>query len=470
MTRTETQPEPGSFRDREGRVFYREGRVYRALSAGALADWRALEGTSFFESASRKGHIVPTRPADLPFERLAELSENWVAALEHDRVPFISYPYEWCFGMLKDAALLHLDLMLGALEEDLILKDSSAYNIQWLGTEPQHIDIPSFQRWQPGDAWIGYRQFCQLFLYPLMLTAYRQLPFQPWLRGNIDGITPEDCNNLLTGRDRLRGGVFTHVYIQSKLLAAASQPSSSLRKELKAAGLGKQIITRNVRSLRKLIARMHWKKSSSEWSSYVDQHSYSDDDDRTKRAFVERAVATRSWGLVWDLGCNVGTYSRIAAENSSFVVAMDGDSLAVERLYAELKGEGCRNVLPLVVNLADPSPDLGWDGKERRSLTTRADVDLTLCLALVHHMVISANVPLAEFVDWLARLRSHLVIEFVTRDDAMVQRLLLNKDDIYHDYHLDKFEHEIERSFETLDREELACGSRFLYFLRPLVE
>jgi hypothetical protein len=426
-----------------------------------------LAGTPFFERACRRGKIVPTRTADLPEDELARLSGNWVAVLEHERLPFISYPYEWCFGMLRDAALLHLDLMLGALEHDLILKDSSAYNIQWHGARPQHIDIPSFQRWEPGEAWIGYRQFCQLFLYPLMLTAYLQLPHQPWLRGSIDGITPEDCNNLLTGLDRLRKGVFAHVFLQSKLLAAASRPSSSLRRELKAAGLGKGLITRNVTGLRKLVTRMRWKRSASEWSSYADQHSYSEEDENAKRAFVERAVKSRPWGLVWDLGCNTGAYSRIAAENSSFVVAMDGDCLAVEHLYDELKSEGNRKILPLVVNLADPSPNLGWDGRERRSLTSRADVDLTVCLALVHHMVISANVPLAEFIGWLARLRSCLVIEFVTRDDAMVQRLLLNKEDIYHDYQLASFEHEIGKHFETIARHELSSGSRILYFLRP---
>jgi hypothetical protein len=146
MKRTEAQPEPGSFRDREGRVFYREGRIYRALSARASADWQALEATSFFETAIRRGQIVPTRPADLPPEEVTQPSGDWVAVLEHERLPFVSYPYEWCFGMLRDAALLHLDLMLGSLEDDLILKDSSAYNIQWRGAHPQHIDIPSFQR------------------------------------------------------------------------------------------------------------------------------------------------------------------------------------------------------------------------------------------------------------------------------------------------------------------------------------
>jgi len=426
-----------------------------------------LEGTPFFETATRHGRIVPTQLADLPPEELAQVAGNWVAVLEHERLPFISYPYEWCFGMLQDAALLHLNLMLGSLDDDLILKDSSAYNIQWLGAHPQHIDIPSFQRWQTGEAWVGYRQFCQLFLYPLMLTAYRQLPFQPWLRGSIDGITPEDCNNLLTGRDKLRGGVFPHVYLQSKLLAAASKPSSSLRHELKVAGFGKQIINRNVRNLRKLIARLRWKTSSSEWSSYADQHSYSEKDEKAKRAFVERAVAKRPWGLVWDLGCNTGDYSRIAADHASYVVAMDGDSLAVEHLYRKLEVEGNRKILPLIINLADPPPNQGWNGRERRSLAARGDVDLVLCLAFIHHMVISANVPLAEFVNWLAGLRCHLVIEFVTRNDKMVKKLLLNKDDIYHDYNLANFEREVGRQFTTLARHELHNDTRVLYFLQP---
>jgi SAM-dependent methyltransferase len=467
MPTTDVDFEPGSFRDREGRVYYRDGRVFRALSARALADWRALESTGFFDRASRDGRIVPTREADAPPDELTTTADTWVAALEHDRLPFVSYPYEWCFGMLRDAALLHLDLMLEALAEDLILKDSSAYNIQWIGAHPQHIDIASFERWQRGEAWVGYRQFCQLFLYPLMLTAYRRLPFHPWLRGSIDGVTPQDCNRLLTIRDHVRPGVFTHVFLQSMLLAAASKPSASLRRDLKSVGLGKEIITRNVRGLRKLIAGLRWKKSSSEWSTYADQHPYSAHDEEAKRAFVKRAVASRRWGLVWDLGCNTGAYSRIAAENASYVVAMDGDCLAVEHLYQHLKSEGSRSILPLVVNLADPSPGLGWDGRERRPLTARTPVDLTLCLALVHHMVITANVPLTEFVDWLARLRSHLVIEFVTREDPMVQALLLNKEDIYHDYHLDVFDGEMSRRFETLARQTLGSGTRHLYFVRP---
>jgi hypothetical protein len=441
--------------------------VYRALSRRALTDWEALEQTRFFARACERGQVVTTHRVELPPEELETLSPTFVAALEHERVPFISYPYEWCFSMLHDAARLQLDLLLDALDEDFILKDSSAYNFQFFGSRPVLIDIPSLQRWQPGEAWVGYRQFCQLFLYPLMLVAYREVPFQPWLRGALDGITPEVCDRLLNGRHRFRRGVFTHVYLQNKLLTATAQSTSNLRRELKTSRLGKEIVTRNVRGVRKVIERLRRTGPSSEWSGYSDEHSYSEADESIKRAFVERAAGSRRWELAWDLGCNIGTYSRIVAEHAAIVVAMDGDLQAIERLYKELQAEGNDTILPLVVNLADPSPGLGWRGCERRSLPARGTPDLTLCLALVHHMVITANIPLADFVGWLAGLGSHLVIEFVTREDPMVKRLLLTKEDIYHDYSLDNFEKCIARHFELLDRESLHDGTRVLYFLEP---
>lgn len=464
---TKIDVDPGSFRDREGRVFVRNGEVLRALSRTALEDWEALSRTAFFARATDRGMVVVTRRADLPADELKELSPTFVAALQHERIPFLSYPYEWSFGMLRDAALLHLDLLLEALEEDLILKDSSPYNVQWFGSRPVMIDIPSFQRWQPGEAWVGYRQFCQLFLYPLMITAYRNLPFQPWLRGAIDGITPEQCSNLLSGRHRLRRGVFPHAYLQSKLLAATARSTSNVRGELRKTGLGKPVVARNVHAVRKVVDGLRWNRRASEWSSYVCEHSYSRGDEDLKRSFVDRAAGTRHWNLVWDLGCNTGAYSRIAAQYSDVVVAMDGDQSAIESLYHELRAEGNEAILPLVVNLADPSPDLGWQGRERRSLKARGTPDLTLCLALIHHMVITANIPLDDFVDWLAGLESHLVIEFVTREDPMVERLLLTKEDIYHDYALENFERSAGRYFTTLARERFHDGTRVLYFLCP---
>jgi hypothetical protein len=467
MTTTATEFDPGSFRDRDGRVLLRAGKVYRVLSAAATADWKALSATRFFQTAVDCGRIVATRESTAEAGDLAGADESWASVLEHERIPFISYPYEWTFGMLRDAALLQLDLLLESLEEDLILKDASAYNVQFVGSRPTMIDIPSFQRWKTGEPWVGYQQFCQLFLYPLMLTSYRGVPFQPWLRGAIDGISPESCSRLLAGRDRLRRGVLTHVDLQHRLLAATGSSDKPLRQDLKSTNLWKSIIARNAAGLKKLVAGLDWAATSSEWSGYADANSYSDDDVAAKRRFVADAAASGRWPLAWDLGCNTGDYSRLAAEHSDFVVAMDADVLAVEKLYRALSGEGNTTILPLFVNLADPSPNLGWQGRERRSLPARGTPDLVLCLALIHHMVITANVPVDDFVSWLAELGAHVVIEFPTREDPMVKRLLQTKDDIFDDYTLDRFEASVNRRFEIVNQQRLPGNTRVLYFLRP---
>ncbi len=456
--------DPGSFRDRHGRVFYGPGRVYRAISAEALQEWEALCATDFFRRFMQSEKIVATRRVDkAEFPGLSGL-EDWAAFLEHDRIPFVSYPYEWPFSMLKDAALLQLELLAAALDEEMILKDATPYNIQWVGSQPVFIDIPSFTRLERGAVWVGYGQFCQMFLYPLLLQAYKQIPFHPWMRGSIDGITPECCSNLMSLRDMFRPGVLKDVYLHAKLQNRFGDTSQNVRSDLFEAGFSAEMIKSNVSRLRRLVGRLTWNCRSSVWSEYSGNNSYADVDNDFKAAFVRDAVRSRRWPLVWDLGCNTGSYSRIAAENADYVVAMDADHLAVDRLYRALKRQRNTSIVPLVNNLADPSPNIGWRNLERKVLPERGKPDLVLCLALIHHVTISANIPVSSFVDWLAELGSDLVIEFVTRDDAMVEKLLRNKEDQYHDYTVDFFESCLSRAFHIQRREELTSGTRVLYF------
>ena len=383
--------------------------------------------------------------------------------LKHARIPFISYPYEWPFGMLKDAALLHLKLMLSALDAGMILKDSSAYNIQWEGAAPVFIDIPSFEVLGKGEPWIGYRQFCELFLYPLMLQAYKGVDFRPWLRGSIDGIPAEAMRQLLSSRDYLRAGVLLHVVAQAALQRRYS--CGSVRGKLAEAGFDRGLIVSNVTKLQKIVSAMQPAGAKTTWADYAQSHSYDQAEFEAKRDFVERAAASRSWKLVWDIGCNTGTFSRIAAQHADSVVAMDGDWMAVESLYREQQSRPDRaKILPLVVNLADPSPSQGWKGLERKSLPERGKPDLTLCLALIHHIVIGANIPMGDFVDWLGNLGTSLVIEFVGREDEMVQVLLANKDDQYGDYTQENFEALLSARFDIRDSRPLKGGKRVIYF------
>ena len=458
-----TQAEPGSFRDRNGSVFYRDGRVLRTLSPRALANWQHLQAQPFYDRARSAGQIIDTWSGG----SADEIDGSHAGLLEHARIPFISYPYEWSFGMLRDAALLHLALMREALDAGMILKDSSPYNIQWIGAQPVFIDIPSFERLSKGEPWVGYRQFCELFLYPLMLQAYKGIDFRPLLRGRIDGIATEAMRQLISRRDMLRSGVLLHVVAQSALQKRYSGSGRNVRGTLAQAGFDKALIQRNVEKLTRLVESLKVPESRTEWSDYDRTHSYAAEDFARKEAFVRNAAASRRWRLAWDLGSNTGTFSRIAAEHADAVVAMDGDWMAIERLYRQQKAEAGRSILPLVMNLADASPNQGWGGAERKGLAERGRPELTLCLALVHHIVIGANIPLAAFLDWLAGLGTALVIEFVGRDDEMVQALLANREDQYDDYHPETFRALLEDRFEIRADEPLKGGRRHIYFAEP---
>lgn len=459
----EPSADPGSFRDPDSRVFRDGDRVLRALSERGLEDWEQLAGTEFFTRMQDDGRIVRTeRFEDPPAIRLDGVS----AVLRHERVPFVSYPYEWPFSMLREAALLELELLRAALAEDMVLKDGSPYNVQWRGSRPVFIDVGSFERLGEGEPWAGYRQFCTLALYPLMIQAYAGLPFQPWLRGSLEGIEPAEARAVLRGRHTFRPGVLAHVALHARL--ERREGDRDTRTEVKKAGFRKELIEANVGRLQKLVGKLDWGSSKTAWSDYSDRAHYDAEELDRKDRFVREACVSVRPGLTWDLGCNDGRYSRIAAETSGYVIAVDGDHATVEALYRDLRSENDERILPLVMDLADQSPARGWRGLERTRLEERGRPDLVFCLALVHHLSIAANVPLAEVVDWLASLGGTLVIEFAGRDDQMVKRLLSRKrDDAHPDYTLESFEQILGQRFEIVRREPLASGLRTLYEARP---
>jgi hypothetical protein len=439
----------------------------RALSERGLADWEALAASPLFREKVAEGKLVCTERVLEPNGVPAELAQAEIAAvLRHERVPVVSYPYEWTFGMLKDAALLQLELMLGALDDGLVLKDGSPYNIQWRGVQPVFVDVGSFERLRAGEPWAGYRQFCTLVLYPLMLQSYRGVAFQPWLRGSLEGIEPAEMRRLLSFRDRFRRGVLSHVVLHTRL--ERRYADKEVKSELRRAGFHAELIRANARKLRKLIGRLDWEPGRTAWSSYGKTNPYEDADAAAKDAFVRQAAGVRRRRLLWDLGCNDGRYTRAAAQESDYTVALDADAAVVEGLYHALREEGAETILPLVGNLADPSPGLGWRGRERRPLSERGIPDLTLCLALVHHLALSANVPVSEFLDWLAEFRTELVIEFPTREDPMVRKLLARKGPGANpDYEIDVFERGLAERWRIERREALPSGTRILYRATP---
>lgn len=454
----------GSFRDRTSRVLHQDSRIIRVLDQQAQSEWDLLREQSFFLDGMKQGKIVQTAEITPVFSNINSITDHpWVASLEHQAIPFISYPYEWSFGMLKKAALLQLDLIRQSLAVDMILKDSTPYNIQWTGATPVFIDIASFVKLPAGTPWVGYRQFCELFMFPLMLQSYKGVPFQPWLRGSLEGIKAMELSGLLSFRDLFRKGVLLHVVMQAKLQARHQSTNQNMQKTMKQAGFRKELIEHNVSALMRLVTSLYWDIKRSTWSNYVQEHNYSDHDLQGKKDFVEMVVSRSKYGLVWDIGCNTGVFSLIVARHVGYVIAMDSDPLAIDRLFEVLERENNTRILPLIANIADPSPAIGWRNRERKLLHQRGRPDLILALALIHHLVIAANIPMSECIDWLAEQSDELLIEFVDRGDTMVDKLLCNKQDIYSDYNRDSFENALSKHYNIIEKKTLSSGLRTLY-------
>lgn len=464
--------EPGSYQDRDNRVFYYNQRVLRVLGEEAYAHWKCLSTSPLFETLVAAKKVIPTRlTQDLDLPRLL-VNRAEAALLEHERVPCISYPYEWCFGMLKDAALLQLELLASAVKEGMILKDATPYNIQWMGTHPIFIDVLSFEPLRKGSPWLGYHQFCQMFLYPLLLQSYKNVPFHPWLRGNLQGLPLEDIYRLLAFKDYLRPGVLTQValpfLLQKSLAPPANQKSSTnLLQPFQALEDTSPLIKKMILKLQTLLQALDWKPISGSWKNYLHHHTYTDHDWQQKTDFVSAIIQSQFWDTVWDLGCNTGFFSKIAAGNAKQVLALDADHSSIEILYRTLKSTGNQRILPLVFNLADPSPGLGWQGLERSPLPERGKPDLILCLALVHHIVIQNNIPMDSFIQWLSQRQSALIIEFVSKADPMVSQMLQHKSDQYADYDQSYFEHCLHQHFELQKTVVLSGQTRTLYFATP---
>jgi hypothetical protein len=443
-------------------VFITPDGVFRVLSEAGWEDWLALEESALWPALAEEGLVVGTSPAgidDVP----DLLAGDAAGVLRHERVPFVSYPYEWPFSMLQDAALLQLELNRRALRAGLGLKDATPYNVQWRGTRPVFIDVGSFERLRPGEPWVAYRQFCMLFLYPLMLQAYKDLPFHAALRGSLDGISPRAARAVLSG---FRKGVLSNVVLHARMESRyADSGGREVKQEMKRAGFGEELLAANFAKLEKLVRGLEWKAGETAWTGYGEDNTYDDAAAAAKADFVREAAARRRVALAWDVGCNDGRYSRLV--DADLVVAFDADHATVDALYRALRAEGREDVLPLVMSVTDPSPDLGWRGRERASLERRGTPALVLCLAIVHHVCITGNVPVREFLDWVRGLDSAVVIEFPDRADPMVQRLLSGKREGSNpDYESGVFVRELEERFDV-DRSVGVSDTRTLYEARP---
>jgi ribosomal protein L11 methylase PrmA len=453
--------DPGSYRDPGGFIYRRDGVLYRQIGAGSIDDWQLFLTSGLAGRLILSGQLIGHEEAPLSVAATADAR----AVIAPDPIEFISYPYEWTFGELKDAALLTLDVQLSALGAGWTLKDASAYNIQFRNGRPVMIDSLSFEPHENGSPWVAYRQFCEHFLAPLALMARRDIRLAALLRADPDGVPLDLAKGLLPWRTRLNFGLLSHLHLHAnaQVRHAADDDNGQTARGVR---ISRAKLTGLVQNLRNTVAALDWKPGGTEWSDYADNTSYNDRATLAKERLVGEFVRQVPGTRAWDLGANTGRYSRIAAEAGKRVLAFDIDPAAAERNYRQIREEGRGDILPLILDVANPSPGIGWANTERRSLLERADPDVILALALVHHLAISRNVPLPMLLDLFAELAPWAIVEFVPKEDPMVRRLLATRRDVFPDYTLEGFREAAGERWVVASEEPIEDSPRTLFLLR----
>jgi hypothetical protein len=449
-----------SFRDPSGYLFERDGELFRRVRRSYADHYEHLMESGLYTELVERGLLIPHESVDEPRESNTDLDSY--LTLKPERVDFVSYPYEWSFSQLRDAALLTLQVQQTALRFGMTLKDASAFNVQFHHGAPVFIDTLSFEIYQPDTPWVGYRQFCQHFLAPLALTSYCDVRLAKLLRVCLDGVPLDLARTLLPRRAWLNIHLFMHI----KMHAGYQDRYQAVTEKVKVRPIPKKSLTNLLTALETAVEKLRWKAAGTEWADYYDGDSYSEAADEQKHRIVAGYLDRAQPADVWDLGANTGKYSRLATQRGIRTLAFDVDPACVDRNYRQLRDEGETHLLPLLLDLSNPSPALGWAHDERASLVDRGPADLVMALALIHHLAISNNVPLGRVADWFARLTRRLIIEFVPKNDPKVQQLLANRADVFADYTKEGFESAFARRFETEDRSPIPDSGRVLYLMR----
>jgi ribosomal protein L11 methylase PrmA len=453
----------GSHRDPGGFLYRRDGVLYRQINQSCAGDFAEFIDSGLYAELVECKALVDHETADLTLAATPEAACVIRPRLLHT----ISYPYEWSFSQLKDAALLTLDIQKRALKKNMSLKDATAYNVQFDNGRPIFIDTLSFEPYEEGEAWVAYGQFCRHFFASLVLMALVDINLNKLLRINIDGIPLALTAKLLPAKALLSPAYLMHIWLharsETRALQSRGDQSSAQGHFSRTAFLGL------IDSLEKAINRIEWKPGGTEWFDYYEaNNNYGEagleEKDRLVRAYLDEFQPS----TVWDIGGNTGRFSRIAAEAGARAVCFDIDPACVESNYLYSKANGETQMLPLLMDLGNPSPGLGWDNVERMSMTERGPADVVMALGLVHHLAIGINVPFDLIARMFARLGSKLIVEFIPRGDSQIDKLLSSRKDVFSDYHEERFVEAFSTYFRIIRSEPIPKTKRTLYAMESL--
>lgn len=448
-----------SFRDPSGFVFEEEGKIFRQINEIYKNDYELLMNSGLYEELTKEKLLIPHQEVKTQAEDI-----NAYKIIQPKYINFISYPYEWCFSQLQDAALLTLKIQKIALKYGMNLKDASAYNVQFDEGKPIFIDTLSFEQYEEGKPWVAYKQFCQFFVAPLALMFYKNVELGKLLTNYIDGIPLELANDLLPLKSKFNLSIFSHIYLHSRAQKKHSDDGSKNRENN--IRISKQSLLAIIYSLENTVKNLKNKNNKTEWGDYYSFTNYNKTSFNNKKVVIEKYLKKIKPKSVWDLGANNGEFSRIASDLNIPTLAFDIDPTAVEINYRIVRQNKEKFMLPLRIDLTNPSPAIGWANDERKTLAERGPVDLVMALALIHHLAISNNLPFAKIAKYFSTLSNYLIIEFVPKEDSKVKILLSTRKDIFTEYDQISFEIEFEKYFNILNITKVKNSKRILYLMK----
>ncbi len=448
---------PSSYRDPSGFIFEKDEITFRQVNISYKEHFDHFIESGLYKNLCDKKLLIPHEQLNQNYTG----DNNYYTTLKPERISFVSYCYEWSFDMLKDAALLTLQLMKEALDYDMILKDATPFNIQWHRGRLLFIDTLSFEKYKE-VTWVAYRQFCETFLGPLLIMHYSKTSLPQLQLAWPDGIPLAVIKSLLPMRTNLSFHTYLHIHLHAEISSKKQGNGNPPQK------FSKQKLLNLVSSLEMLIENLKLPNHKSTWSGYYEEAAQRDGYLELKKKMIDEWV-TQLQPLVKtaaDLGANEGEFSALLSEKNIHTISADFDPYCINRLYTSIKGKGIKNIQPLVLDLSKPSPAIGVNNKERSSFINRTNVDLVLALALIHHLVIGKNIPFIRVAEFFRSITKYLILEFVPLQDEKVRFMLEQKGTTPIDYDINNFEFSFEQYFTIEKKENISGSNRILYLLK----
>lgn len=452
--------ENSSFRDSSGFLFYIENELYRVINYSYKEQYDHLINSELYKKLTENNLLISHEEINN-----LEIDYSYYKIIKPKKIPFVSYPYEWSFSQLKDAALLTLRIQKGAMKYGMTLKDGSAYNIQFFNGKPIFIDTLSFEMYEDGQIWKPYKQFCQHFLAPLALMSKKDIRLNLLSKTFIDGIPLDLTTKLLPKTTFGNFGLMAHIHAHAKSQKHYENKEDTKIKERTISKRSFEGLTDNLDSS---IKKMTWKEDNTEWGNYYSDTNYSEESFEEKKKIILSTLEKITPRIVWDLGANTGIFSRLASDQGINTISFDIDPLAVEKNYLASLKNNEQDILPLILDLTNPSSNIGWSNDERISFLQRGPADLVFALALVHHLAISNNVPLYKIAEFFSTISKFLIIEFIPKSDSQVKRLLTTREDIFKNYDEQNFEKEFSKFFKITSSQKLVESERTIYIMEKM--